>query len=289
MCRQSLASGRPIIDQNGLTGLTGLTGTFECLQNHAKKRATTRCKATILISTCTPPAQEIGVTQMTFQTKFRLSALAVFALVFGQTSFADPISGCANTPGSPTLINGILTTSFTCDIFNTGTTTTINLTPYLTQGGASLANNNVAAGYLVIINGNPLTISSNNTNVAALFNESLWDTVLYFPGDLAGGTASDTLTVYWPGSFPSASTVRTLDETLYSRFGVLDSAFFTQATLPVTSVAGGTYNVNLSTPSAVPEPGTLTLLISGIIGLGLVAAAKRMKQGRAAEHLKIGS
>jgi hypothetical protein len=221
---------------------------------------------------------------MTFQTKFRLSALAVFTLVFGQTSFADPISGCANNPGSPTLVNGTLQTSFTCNIYNTGTTTTISLTPYLTQGGANLLDNAVGAGYLVVINGDPLTVSSNNTNVAALYNESLWDTVLFFPGDLNGGTQSDILTVLWPGSFPSATTVQSVDEGLYAKFGILDTRYFAQATSPVTTIGAGNpevYNVFLSTPSAVPEPNSLILLISGMLGLGLVAGGKRLRNIRA--------
>jgi hypothetical protein len=211
---------------------------------------------------------------MTFQSKFRLLALAVVTALSSQAALADPIS-CSNSPGSPQLINGKLLTTFTCDITNTGGTASLSLIPFLTQGGATLADNNVGAGYSVIISGDPLTISSNNTNPTALYNTALWQAVLFSPGDQDGGFGSDSITVYWPGFFPSAATVRSVDEGLYSQFGVPDTAFFSQATFPITTV--GSFNVNLtpvSSTSPVPEPGTLTLLTSGLLGFAGMTRAK---------------
>jgi hypothetical protein len=208
---------------------------------------------------------------MTFRPKLATLALAIAAGLSSHVAIAAPIS-CANNANSPQLINGKLITSFTCDIINTGGTATLSLVPYLTQGGATLANNNVGAGYSVIISGNPLTISNNNTNPTALYNTALWQAVLFSPGDQDGGFGSDSITVYWPGSFPSASTVRSFDEGLYA--GVADSLFFTQATFPITSI--GSFNVNLTpvSNSPVPEPGTLTLLSTGLIGLAGIGRAK---------------
>jgi hypothetical protein len=214
---------------------------------------------------------------MTFQSKFRLLALAVVATLSSQAAFADPLSSCANTAGSPQTVNGVLLTTFTCDIYHNAPTETISLVPYLTQGGATLANNNVSAGYEVIIDGDPLAISANNTNVSALYNPALWEAVLFFPGDLDSGFASDTLTVYWPGAFPSATTVRSVDEGLYSQFGVPDTLFFRQAAFPVTNVEGS-FNVHLTSTSTVPEPNSWVLAISGVLGLGLFAGARRFTQ-----------
>jgi hypothetical protein len=86
------------------------------------------------------------------------------------------------------------------------------LTPVLTSGGAQLSDNLVGAGYEVVINGDPNTLADDNTG---LFNQALWSTVLYWRGDQDAGTASDSLTVYWPGTFPTVSTVQNFDQSIY--------------------------------------------------------------------------
>ena len=214
---------------------------------------------------------------MTFQTKIRAFAMTACALVFAQVSYAGPISSCANV-GSPTLLGTVYQASFTCNLYDTAPTYTIDLTPYMTQSPALLANNVVGAGYIVILNGNPLTISANDTNDAALFNTSLWDTVLYFPGNQDAGAASSALTVDWAGAFPTGSAVQSLDESLYGAGA--DSGFFVQATGSETVFAADpyhTYNVFAPTATATPEPSTFCLLFSGMLGLGFVVA-RRMRQ-----------
>jgi hypothetical protein len=220
---------------------------------------------------------------MTFRTKFQVLALAGCLLSFAPKTFADPVTGCANNAGSPLLINGALHTFFTCNIYNPGTTQTVSLLPYLTQGGADLLTNAVGAGYAIVINGDPLAISNNNTNPSALYNQSLWDAVLYFPGDLAGGTESDMFTVYWPGSFPASSTIQAFDNALYAQFNIPETRYFTQAINGVASIGAGgvaTYNVFLTNPttSAVPEPNPLVLVCSGLLLAGMAVGVNRLRQ-----------
>src|ERR1039458_8242664 len=151
--------------------------------------------------------------------KFRVLALVAFALAFPYTSFAGTVSAggtsstCTNTSSSPTNVQDTLYTAFTCSLYNDASshTYTFDLTPLMEEGGASLYDNLVGAGYVVVINADPITVSSNDTNDAALYDESLWAAVLYWPGDQDAGTASDSLTVYWPSAFPSASLVQAFD------------------------------------------------------------------------------
>ena len=215
---------------------------------------------------------------MTFQMKPRALAIAVAALVFAPKMFAAPISSCTNNPGSPTVVGGVLTSSFTCDLYNTSSSYSFNLTSLMTQGGAPLGPNLAGAGYGVVINGNPLTISANDTNDPALYNTSLWEAVLYWPSDQPGGL-SDTLIVYWPGAFPTASAIQTLNSSLYPKLP--QSVFFTAVTGAETTIGAGSTEVyNIFTPgvtAATPEPNSFTLLSSGILGLGLLAAMKRFR------------
>ena len=112
------------------------------------------------------------------------------------------------------MLTGLSVRRFTCTLYNDASTYTIDLTPFMTQGGASLSDNVVGAGYVVVMNGDPLTVSNNDTNEAALYNQSLWAAVLFWPGDQYAGAASNSLTVYWPGAFPSATDVKTLNQAL---------------------------------------------------------------------------
>src|ERR1039458_7418167 len=106
--------------------------------------------------------------------KFRVLALVAFALAFPYTSFAGTVSAggtsstCTNTSSSPA--NGTLYTAFTCSLYNDASshTYTFDLTPLMEEGGASLYDNLVGPGYVVVINADPITLSSNDTNDAAL-------------------------------------------------------------------------------------------------------------------------
>jgi PEP-CTERM motif len=211
---------------------------------------------------------------MTFFTKFRLSALAVSALALSQISFAAPINSCVNV-GSP--VNGLV--FITCNLYYNGSPNTFDLSGLMTQGGALLSANDFVDNYTVIINGNPSTLADNSTG---LFNQSLWEAVLYTPGgDPNGPIFSDTLEVFWPGSFPPASTVQNFNATIFGSLpGFSDAAFFVQATGSETVIGAGTHDVlNIFTaPAAVPEPASFTLMATGILGLGLLVGMKHQRK-----------
>jgi hypothetical protein len=213
---------------------------------------------------------------MTFQTKFQVLGLSALALAFAQTALAD--SSCVNV-GTPSA-SGIV--DITCNLYYNGATTSFNLAPLMTQVGSSgLLANDISAGYLVVINGNPGTISDSDAIDAALFapaSVSDWEAVLYFPNTLSSKGA-DTLDAYFAGAFPAnlASTVQSVDEGLYGA-GV-DSEFFTQSTGLETTISNGPDVLNVYTaPATTPEPSSFILLFSGLSGVGLLARIKRPSQ-----------
>lgn len=205
-----------------------------------------------------------------------LILLGLLWVVLPTSAFASTASGCFNQPGSPTNSGGTLYTQFTCTLYNDASTYTIDLTPFMTQGGATLFDNLVGPGYVVVMNGNPLTVSNNDTNDAALYNQSLWAAVLFWPGNQLDGTASNSLTVYWPGAFPLATDVQSFDETLYGPG--TDSQFFVQSTGSITVYAPGGPGTNEYDIVVTPLPAALPLFATGLGALGLVGARRRKRK-----------
>src|ERR1022692_835028 len=151
------------------------------------------------------------------------------------------------------------------------------------QGGANLYDNIIGAGYLVVINGDPTDPVALPDDGTGLLNQNLWVSVLFWPGDQAGGYGSDSLTVYWPGAFPSFSTIQAFDNNIETYYGITptDSDFFIQSTgletvyLPSLATSGPPSNeYDIYDVQAVPEPGSVVLLG---IGLGAVSARRRFK------------
>jgi hypothetical protein len=217
--------------------------------------------------------------------RIRAWLFIALALALAQTSFGDistasngSISSCANLSSSPTTIAGTLYTQFDCSLYNDASSYSIDLTPLMEQGGASLSDNIVGAGYIVVINGDPSTLSDSDLG---LYNQSLWDTVLFWPGDQAGGYGSDSLTVYWPGAFPTVSTVRTFDQNINDYYGdpFQDSDFFVQSTGAETVYAPYTDEYDII---STPEPGAMLLLGSCLAMLGGVVLKRRGGARRAA-------
>jgi len=227
--------------------------------------------------------------------QFRILLFVAIALGLAQASFADTVtasagsSSCTNSAGSPTPVDYgppygiVLYTAFSCSLYDDASSYTFDLTPLLTQGGANAYDNYVVPGYTVVINGDPNTISAGDTDDAALYNESLWDTVLYWPGDQDAGYASDSLTVFEPGDFPSALAVQTFDDSIYDYYygpgNYEESDFFVEATGSETVYAPGPNEYDVY---AAPESGTMPLLGTGLAMLGLVVLKKRRGAPQAA-------
>jgi len=209
---------------------------------------------------------------MAFETKFRLLGISVLALAFAQTGFAQ--NSCSNF-GTPT--GGYV--NIECDLYYNQTPNSFDLSSLMTEDGSLLSNNDFGASYLVIIDGDPATLADNSSG---LFDESLWEAVLYFPGgDPDGADYSDMLDVFWPGDFPSASTVQAFNESIYG--AGTDADFFVDGTPGAETVIGAgsddvydVYTAPLAT--ATPEPASVTLMATGLLGLGLLAAVKQRKR-----------
>jgi hypothetical protein len=196
----------------------------------------------------------------------------LLALAGLQTNLAAQTSGCTNGPNTSDGTDYYV--QFTCNLYPSATATTIDLIPNLTYDGALSPNpNSLGAGYTVVINGDPTLLSDDDYG---LWNQSLWDAVLYWPGDLYAGYGSDSLTVYYAGNsgFPSVSTVEDFDQSLYGAGPDYDPYFFVQSGNPAVYAPGNdTYNVY---PVSVPEPASVLFLglCLPVLAVGFVVKVK---------------
>jgi hypothetical protein len=175
--------------------------------------------------------------------------------------------------------------TFSCTLYSSPSSYTIDLKPYLTDGGTvnlygGFIVTPVTPGYEVIINGDPNALPDDGTG---LLNQNLWQAVLYFNPDINFGSGSDELTMYFAGAFPSVATVINFDQTEYAG-GFPDSAFFVEATGndTVYSPALDSYEVIVATP----EPSSLLLFGTGLAMLCAFARRKRFVERLAANRAR---
>ena len=202
----------------------------------------------------------------------------VLALVLAQTSFGATVAGSGGTISSCSNLEPPADPSypyFDCSLYNDVMSYSFDLTPLMEDGGAALSDNLVGAGYFIV-----------SRDPGQLFDESYWQTVLYFPGDQGSGLLSDTLDVYWLGAFPLASVAQNTDQTIVDYYNNLPggagsasiSDFFMQASTGSETVYLGRDTYDIYTP----EPGTIALLGSGLALLGGAFLKRRRTAGRAA-------
>jgi hypothetical protein len=206
--------------------------------------------------------------------KISLLSALLFSLAVPQMSFAGSVSGCTNQANYNDGVGDVIA-SFTCSLYPSASSYTIDLTPNLTyvdgNGSADSYTNLLGPGYLVVINGDPSSLSDDSSG---LWNQSLWDAVLYWPADADAGYASDELIVYYAGNpdFPSVLTVENYDQNLYGSGTDYDPSYFVQSGDPAVyapGTYGGTYDIY-----PTPEPSSLLLLGSGLVGLAGVLRRK---------------
>ena len=203
----------------------------------------------------------------------------VLALVLAQTSFGATVAGSGGTISSCSNLEPPADPSypyFDCSLYNDVISYSFDLTPLMKDGGAALLDNVVGAGYFIV-----------SRDPGQLFDESYWQTVLYFPGDQGSGLLSDTLDVYWLGAFPLASIAQSNDQTIVDYYNNLPggagsasiSDFFIQAS---TEYEKTVYLGENEYDVYIPEPGTIVLLGSSLVLLGGAVLKRRRTAGRAA-------
>ena len=120
--------------------------------------------------------------------KIRLLGLVAFALLPAQAVFSQTTT-CVNRPSQPDGSGGIFT-AFDCSFFHQNVYP-FDLTPFMTAGGASLAENALGPGYVIWTTDGTI--------------DGTWMDVLDFDNNILVGTGSSQVYLSWPGgpSFPT--------------------------------------------------------------------------------------
>ncbi len=186
--------------------------------------------------------------------------LAFFSLFMAQAVFAGTVSNCVSRPNVSDGSGGYLT-GFDCKFYREPAAYPFDLTSFITNGGASLAENALVPGYLVW-----------TTDVSDYTNQTLLDTaafkdVLDFDANIMAGTGSSQVYVYWSAiGFPIVLTMEAAGYLVlpYNPSGV-------ELFNPGDNLH--TFTVDETFPPAIPEPSTLLPVLAA--GLGTLIVRRR--------------
>jgi len=174
--------------------------------------------------------------------------------------FAGTYTNCVSRPNVSDGSGGYIT-GFDCNFYREPAVYPFDLTSFMTNGGASLGENELAPpGYIIWT-----TDVSDSTN-QTLTDPAAFKDILDFDANL-GGFASSQVFVYWSAiGFPTVGTIQgqLYDVLPYNPSGV---EFYDPGD------GNHTFNVDENFPATVPEPSTLIMVLAA--GLGTLIVRRR--------------
>jgi hypothetical protein len=133
--------------------------------------------------------------------KIRALVLLFFCFLMAQTAFGDILTGCVDGPNLSDGSGGFFA-QYSCTLYREPGVYPFSLEPYFDVPAADIPENYLGPGYIVF--------SSDATDVTnqTLTDPAAFQDILFFNNDVAAGTLSDEVQLYWSGSgFPSAGTI----------------------------------------------------------------------------------
>ena len=197
--------------------------------------------------------------------KIRSLVVIFFGVLMAQSAFAGPfLTGCVDGP------NDTFFAQYACTLYHEAGAYPLSLEPYFDVPSIDIAANYLGPGYIIFTTDHSDVVGQSLTDPGA------FQDILFFDNDVALGTASDEVQLYWSGTgFPSTTTISTFFGG--GDFLVLDANnggagvdVFTQSSSP--SVV---FTVDDNLPASVPEPSTLVMVFSAGVGALLLRRRRR--------------
>jgi hypothetical protein len=195
--------------------------------------------------------------------KIRALVILFFCFLMAQTAFGDILTGCVNGPDLSDGSGGYFA-QYSCTLYREPGVYPFSLEPYFDVPPATPADipeNYLGPGYVVF--------SSDATDVTnqTLTDPAAFQDILFFNNDVAAGTLSDEVQLYWSGTgFPSPSTIGSFfggGDYLVLPWSPSGTQVFTASISPDVSF----------TVIDTPEPSSFLLLFTA--GLGALIVRRR--------------